>query len=249
MLIGHLSDMHCGPDLKRDTLKEAIEEINSLHPDLVVITGDLTENGYLSEFELAKRYINMLKCKRIIVGSGNHDYRHTGYLICNRFFPRPEVVELEDNAIIYLSTARPDRDEGEVGYRQILWLENLLKKEYKDYFKIISLHHHLIPIPDTGIERNTVNDAGDVLRTLISGNVNLVLCGHRHRPWTWKLEDLSVIHAGSVSSKRLRGFFKNSYNIISIERKHTEMKVKVVGGEYLEMPDIYWPTIQLHKRS
>ena len=243
MLIAHISDLHCGPDLDEHMLKIAIDEINALNPDLVVITGDLTENGYLSEFKLVKKYLNMLECERIIVGSGNHDYRHTGYLICSEFFPRPDVVELENVTIVYLSSARPDRDEGEIGLRQLLWLEDLLNEKYRDRFKIVALHHHLIPVPDTGVERNTVNDAGDALRTLISSKVNLVLCGHKHRPWMWKLEKLPIVHAGSVSSKRLRGFFRNSYNIIEIRNEHVDVKVKVVGGEKLKMSDVYSPRV------
>ncbi|HDI07081.1 MAG TPA: metallophosphoesterase [Candidatus Bathyarchaeota archaeon] len=245
MLIAHISDIHCGPDLEENMLKTAIEEINALEPDLVIVTGDLTENGYLSEFQLVKRYLDKLKCGTVIVGTGNHDYRHTGYLLCQKFFPRPEIAEVGDIAVIYLSSARPDRDEGEVGRRQLLWLENMLQQKYKDYFKLIAMHHHLIPVPDTGIERNTVNDAGDVLRTLIMGKVNLVLCGHKHRPWMWKLENLTIVHAGSLSSRRLRGFFKNSYNIIKIDKNHVDVKFKVVDGPKLDVNEIQKPYIQI----
>jgi len=50
-------------------------------------------------------------------------------------------------------------------------------------FKVVGMHHHLIPVPDTGIERNTVFDAGNVLMSLTQNNVDLVLCGHKHHPW------------------------------------------------------------------
>jgi len=243
MRIAHISDLHCGPDLNERMLRTAIKEINDLNPDLVVVTGDLTENGYLPEFRLAKEYLSSLTCEKVVIGSGNHDYRHTGYLICSKLFPRPEVVELDGFAVIYLSSARPDRDEGEVGLRQIRWLERLLTEKYQDHFTIVALHHHLIPIPDTGVERNTVNDAGDVLRTLISKGVKLTLCGHRHRPWMWTLERLPIVHAGSVSSKRLRGYFKNTYNVITIENGCMEVNVKVVGGKLLRFSEVYAPEI------
>ena len=72
---------------------------------------------------------------------------------------------------------RPDRNEGEVGYRQNLWLERTMKK-----LKIVAMHHHLITIPDTGSDQLTVVDAGDVLRTVLDSKVDVVLCGHKHRP-------------------------------------------------------------------
>jgi len=245
MLIAHISDLHCGPDLEENMLRTAIEEINALEPDLVVITGDLTENGYLSEFKLVKHYLDKLRCGTVIVGTGNHDYRHTGYLLCQKFFPRPEIAEIGNIVVIFLSSARPDRDEGEVGRRQLLWLEDMLQQKYRDYFKLIAMHHHLIPVPDTGIERNTVNDAGDVLRTLITGKVNLVLCGHKHRPWIWNLENLTIVHAGSLSSRRLRGFFKNSYNLVRIKRNQVDVKIKVINGPELEVNEIYKPYIEI----
>jgi 3',5'-cyclic AMP phosphodiesterase CpdA len=49
MLIAHMSDLHCGPRLKKEMLQEAIDEINDMGPDIVVVTGDLTEEGLITE--------------------------------------------------------------------------------------------------------------------------------------------------------------------------------------------------------
>ena len=60
-------------------------------------------------------------------------------------------------------------------------------------------------MPGTGRERNIVNDAGDTLECLQRSEVDLVLAGHKHVPYAWRLEDLFVVNAGTVSSSRLRG--------------------------------------------
>jgi Icc protein len=78
------------------------------------------------------------------------------------------------------------------------------------------LHHHLLPIPGTGRERNVVHDAGDTLEVLQRANVNLVLSGHKHVPYAWRLEDLFVVNAGTVSSLRLRGHTRPCYNIVEV---------------------------------
>ncbi|MEM2994832.1 MAG: hypothetical protein QXI91_02290 [Candidatus Bathyarchaeia archaeon] len=122
--------------------------------------------------------------------------------IYKHFFQFSQVTETDDAVIIILSSARPDRDD-EVGHRQNIWLENTLKK-YRE--KIVAIHHHLIPVPDTGADQITIVtivDASDVLRSLTKSNVNLVLCGHRHRPWRWKIEDMLIMHARSVSCEKL----------------------------------------------
>ena len=169
--------------------------------------------------------------------SGNHDYRSTGYLLFKEFFPFSQVTESDDAVIIILSSARPDRDDGEVGHRQNLWLEHTLEK-HKDKTKIVAIHHHIIPVPDTGADQITIVDAGAVLRSLIKSKTSLVLCGHRHRPWRWRIEDMLVVHAGSVSCEKLRGFFCNSYNIIEIKNKRIDAKLKIVGGGYVDFEEI-----------
>jgi 3',5'-cyclic AMP phosphodiesterase CpdA len=71
----------------------------------------------------------------MIVLAGNHDYRHTGYLIFKKFFSssKQQIYEFGDDVVLLtLGTARPGRDEGEVGYRQNLWMENTLSKYGND---------------------------------------------------------------------------------------------------------------------
>jgi 3',5'-cyclic AMP phosphodiesterase CpdA len=126
-----------------------------MRPDVVLITGDLTENGLISEFNTASKELKRLQSKKIIYISGNHDYRSTGYLLFKQYFPFSQVTETGDAAIVVLSSARPDRDGGEVGNRQNLWLENTLEK-YKDRTKIVAIHHHIVPVPDTGADQITV---------------------------------------------------------------------------------------------
>jgi len=237
MLLVQVSDIHCGPMLRKENLRTAIKEINQLSPDVVLVTGDLTEDGLISEFETASKELKKLKAKKVIYLSGNHDYRSTGYLLFKEFFSFLQVTETDDTIIIVLSSARPDRDDGEVGHRQNIWLERTLGK-YRDRVKIVAIHHHIIPVPDTGADQITIVDAGDVLRSLIKSNVNLVLCGHRHRPWRWKMEDMLVVHAGSVSCEKLRGFFCNSYNVIETKNKKINAKLKIVGGGYVDFKEI-----------
>jgi len=231
MEIVQLSDIHVGAQFREAVFDQVIEELNSLKPDAVIITGDLTNEGLKEQYEKCKTLISKINVDRIIAISGNHDYRNTGYLHFKKYFPFQTINELSDDVVlITIGTARPDRDEGEVGHRQTLWLERTMKK-YKKRIKILAMHHHLIGIPDTGSDRLTIIDAGDVLRATLASDVDLVLCGHKHRPWLWDFNKLLIANAGSVSSERVRGFFENSYNIIKIENKNISIDLKIVGGE------------------
>ena len=97
------------------------------------------------------------------------------------------------------------------------------------------LHHHLLPIPGTGRERSMVLDAGDLLEVLQECGVNLVLSGHKHVPYAWRLEHLFVVNAGTCSSLRLRGNTKACYNLIRIQgdRVNVARKYPFHGEETL----------------
>jgi len=241
LLIAQISDLHCGREFQPPVFEQAAREINSLDPDVIVVTGDLTDNGLLAQYREAKRRLDSLDCKNLVVTSGNHDYRSTGYLLFKQAFRFRRTMTIADIAIIVVGTARPERDEGEIGHRQVVWLQQNLKR-YRRKRRVVIMHHHLVQVPDTGPDTIPIVDAGDTLRALIRSNAELVLGGHRHRPWMWNVRNLTILHAGSVSSERLRGFFHNSYNTIEVSKDEIEAKLKVVGGrstsfkEVLEKP-------------
>ena len=238
MIIVQLSDLHVGSQFLPEVFETLVKEVNGLHPDVIVITGDLTNEGLMKEYKKCKSLLTKFNTKKIISISGNHDYRNTGYLLFKKFFPFQTVNELDDDIVLVtVGTARPDRNEGEVGYRQNLWLERTMKK-YKDKIKIVAMHHHLIPIPDTGSDQLTVVDAGDVLRTVLDSQVDVVLCGHKHRPWAWNFGKLTVVNAGTATSERVRGLFENTYNILTISNKKIQVDLKIVGGKRVHIEEI-----------
>lgn len=238
MIIVQLSDLHVGSQFLPEKFETLVKEVNHLNPDFIVVTGDLTNEGLMKEYEECKKLLARFNAKKIVSISGNHDYRNTGYLLFKKYFPFETVNELNEKVVLVtLGTARPDRNEGEVGYRQNLWLERTMKK-YQDKVKILAMHHHLVAIPDTGSDQLTVVDAGDVLRTILDTGVDLVLCGHKHRPWVWNFGKLMVVNAGTATSERVRGLFDNTYNIITIEDRRVTVDLKIVGGKRVAIDDI-----------
>ena len=171
-----------------------------------------------------------IKCKKRVICSGNHDYRSTGYLLFKQFFPTKPILKIDGVVFAVISTARPERNEGEVGHRQVLWLDETFSK-FRRLVKIAVIHHHLIQVPDTGPDNIPVIDAGDTLRTIIESKVRLVLGGHRHRPWRWNVGGTQIIHAGTLSSERTRGFYVHSYNIVNVSKNDIDAKLRIVGSK------------------
>ena len=242
MKLVQISDLHIGGLFKQDAFNTIVKEVNDdLKPDVIIISGDLTDDGLLFQFEQARKEIDRFNCPNLIVFPGNHDYRHTGYLLFKKFFPfTKQIYEFDDNIVVVtLGTARPDRDEGEVGHRQSIWMEETLGKYNNFKTKIVAMHHHLIAIPDTGYTNVVgISDAGDTLRACLESKVDLVLCGHKHRPWIWNLGTLKIAYAGTACSWRYRGVFEDTYNIIDVRDGRMDIDIKIVGGKRMPLSDV-----------
>jgi 3',5'-cyclic AMP phosphodiesterase CpdA len=221
--IAHISDIHCGgPYFLPNLLERAIVEINDLQPDLVVCSGDLTTFGYKEEYATAKSYLDDLDCDELVVIPGNHDSRNVGYVHFEQLFgARNSCLRVGDVTVVAVDSTEPDLDNGQIGRGRYGWIEEQFAEEAT--LRVFVLHHHLLPIPGTGRERNIVNDAGDVLECLQRAGVDLVLSGHKHVPYAWRLENLFVVNAGTVSSSRLRGNGRPCYNVVEVEGSHVSV--------------------------
>ena len=221
--IAHLSDLHCGgayfvPDL----MERAIADINALDPDIVVCSGDLTTFGFKEEYAQAKRYLDRLDCEAFVVVPGNHDSRNVGYVHFEELFGgRNSVLRRNGVTVVAVDSTEPDLDHGQIGRGRYGWIEAEFAEPAD--LRVFVLHHHLLPVPGTGRERNIVYDAGDAIECLQRAGVNLVLCGHKHVPYAWRLENLFVVNTGTVSSLRLRGKTRACYNVVETNGTHVDV--------------------------
>ncbi len=221
--IAHISDLHCGsPYFVPDLIERAIVEINELRPQIVICTGDLTSFGFRQEYADAKIYLDKLDCDELVVIPGNHDSRNVGYLHFEELFgERNPVIHVDGVSVVGIDSSEPDLDHGHIGRSRYPWIREQFDQDAD--FRIFALHHHLLPVPGTGRERNVVYDAGDALEALQRARVNLVLSGHKHVPYAWRLENIFIVNAGTVSSLRLRGHTRPCYNLIEIENRHVDV--------------------------
>ena len=228
IVIAHISDMHCGSRYYIPSLATRVmDELNELRPDIVVVTGDLTDMGYRQEFNQAHRLLARLTCEHRMILMGNHDARNVGDEHFGELFgKRSYALEHQGVHMLGLDSSEPDLDSGRIGRNRYKWIEERFTDESD--FHVIAMHHHLVPVPGTGRERNIVYDAGDMLRVLASCGTDLVLCGHKHVPNVWRLEDMLIVNAGTCCSHRLRGRVRPCYNIIEI---HEKSQVRVLLKE------------------
>ena len=234
LTIAQFSDIHCGHVMfDADLMEAAINEIAELAPDLVVMAGDLTSEGYAPQFRQAKRYLDRLDGLEMVVIPGNHDLMNVGFLHFRDAFGKSDRVMRIPFAtaegqpqryatVVAVNSSKPDLADGEIGHIRYDWIRQSF--EWPDDYRVFVLHHHLVSVPGTGRERNIVWDAGDVLALLTELKVDLVLSGHKHVPNVWQFGDMLLVNSGTCSSHRVRGYTRPSYNVIEI----TDERVRIV---------------------
>jgi len=231
MKIAHISDIHCsyGTDFNEKIFDRATKMVNNLDADIVFISGDLTTDGLLSEYELAQKKLKCINGKLVIV-PGNHDERNLGFKLFPEFFGETDFIHsFKDINLVGLASSEPDKDDGRLGRGRHKLIEQGIKKNNK--MTIIGFHHHVIPVPNSGRETNIIEDAGETLEIILKNEIPLVLMGHRHVPFAVKIHKTLLVNAGTFSCNRTRAHFGNTFNIVDVDDDNISITVVDVRKE------------------
>jgi 3',5'-cyclic AMP phosphodiesterase CpdA len=233
--IVHLSDIHFG---RVDPLlvQPLIKAVNRSNPDLVAVSGDLTQRARSHQFKEAREFLDALPRPQIVV-PGNHDVPL--YNIFARFLEplakyrrhinddlRPFYHD-DEIAVLGVNTARSLTIKGgRINEEQIEWMRDRLCPLGDRLVKVV-VTHHPFDLPEGHDERNLVGRARLAMEGLASCGADLFLAGHLHVSHTthsasrYKIKGHSalVVQAGTAASTRGRGE-ANSFNVIRVARPH-----------------------------
>lgn len=216
MLIAQLSDPHVcalgtlyqGLVDSNAMFEAAIRRLASLDPapDLVLLTGDVTEHGTAEEYELARRLMAKI-APPVLAIPGNHDEREAFRAAFADHPSLPPTGPLHFRAaghgpvqVIGLDISVPGHHHGDFDDATAAWLEAALAAE-PDRPGIIMLHQ---PPITTGIGFIDAYRCfnGDRLAAIVSRYpaVERVLCGHVHRHMSLRFAGTQLIIAPSTTT-------------------------------------------------
>ena len=170
-VIAQISDLHCGgPYFLPNLLERAITEVNDLDPQIVVVSGDLTTYGFKEEYAQAKEYLAGIDCQAVVVIPGNHDSRNVGYVHFEELFgDRNSVLRVGAVTVVAVDSTEPDLDNGQIGRGRYRWIDEQFAVPAD--LRVFVLHHHLLPVPGTGREREPAAWVEDRLVGEVDGDL------------------------------------------------------------------------------
>jgi 3',5'-cyclic AMP phosphodiesterase CpdA len=235
----HISDLHFGSEFVPQYMENIIQYIKENRPDVVICSGDLIHKGRVVQFKGILPYINRIKeVSKFLAVPGNHDAKSSGLIFFEKLIgPRRSRLLLEDKdtIIVGVCSAKDDMAEGMLGDEQLDWLGRQFNKNLEN--RVITLHHHLIPIPMSGQKFTTVRDAGEILELTQLFEVDLVLMGHRHVPHAYTISwrnssSTTFLYSGTSTSNKVRADDSPSFNHIYLDEG--DLEVHIVHSNDLE---------------
>ncbi len=230
----HLSDLHFGTE-ESHVLADLEQAITTISPDLVIVSGDLTQRARVHEFRAAHDFLQRLPAASLVV-PGNHDIPLYNPL-ARALWPFRrysstfgKVSGISTRAapmnVIGINTARPERHaSGRISARQSRLVVDFAHQSSATDITVVVLHHPLI-VENPKDSVASVEHGRSALNQWRKAGVDLILSGHVHHPF---LICASVSHprppwmlnAGTAISHRRRHGISNSFNVIECPAEAT----------------------------
>jgi 3',5'-cyclic AMP phosphodiesterase CpdA len=233
----HLSDLHFGrvdpailPALQRAVVVAA--------PDLVVVSGDITQRARVVEFKAAAHFLETLPAPLLAV-PGNHDVplynvllrwlspldRYRRYITSDLapFFEDAEIAALGVNTARALTFK-----DGRINRLQIEAAMRRFAHCRKDVTRIVVTHHTFDtpdPVPGAMPAHKVVGRADMAMAGFVQADVDIILSGHLHisgfgettKRYSLPGRAALLIRAGTATSTRRRGEV-NAFNVVRVAR-------------------------------
>ncbi|MEY2439912.1 MAG: hypothetical protein QOI34_1297 [Verrucomicrobiota bacterium] len=242
----HLSDLHFGR-IDPAIPEPLLQFIRAAKPDLVAISGDLTQRARTAEFMAARKFVDAIPFPKIVV-PGNHDVPL--HNLFSRFFRRLDryqriiSADLEpfyidsEIAVAGINTARAlTWKNGRINRQQLQQLLSRFATVPPTHARIV-VTHHPFDLPPGAKGDRVVGRSKLAMRMLAQCRVDMLLAGHFHlgaisqTATRYNIDNYSplIVASGTSTSTRWRGQ-PNSLNLIRINESSISISQYRWGSE------------------
>ena len=216
--LAHLSDLHLGLSYRNEqAARMTCHALLENNVDDIVITGDITHRGRVSEYQKFQEiFAPLLEAKKICVVPGNHDrlgddvagMLMSGARVAVQSRPGLHLVQVDSTGPQNYSFVA---GHGEIDEEIVGRVGDALESAPRDALRVTLIHHHPLPLPEETLVEWFVHRMGwpyaeqlGLGRRLLDravGECDLLLHGHRHIPREIRFSDserpLLIYNAGS----------------------------------------------------
>jgi 3',5'-cyclic AMP phosphodiesterase CpdA len=240
--IAHLSDPHFGT-IKPGVREGLIKTLTGLQPDLILLTGDITQRARAWQFQEAREFTHALRPKTFIAVPGNHDIPMYNVLMRlfdpYRGFKRLFKDQLEkdhrhgDVMVLGLnSTSRWRSIQGDFNLKH---LEARLKSQPEKTQVHLAAFHHPMDCDKPQDDKNLLKQKDESMQLFDKYGIDLILGGHIHDPYVGlssrRYKNLQrriiICVAGTCLSRRTRKGAPNSFNWIEVDTRNEIPKIRI----------------------
>jgi 3',5'-cyclic AMP phosphodiesterase CpdA len=245
-LLLQISDPHFGTE-QPPVVAALLRLANTLQPDLVVMSGDITQRARRAQFSAARAFIEQFGATPFVVVPGNHDiplynlFARVAHPYANyrRVFgdDLEPVFESADLLVIGVNTTRAYRHkDGEVSAQQVERVVRRLDHATPRQLRVVVTHQPVVAARADDI-RNLLHGREHAIERWSKAGVDLILGGHIHLPYVTPLHDayknlpreMWAVQAGTSLSSRVRGTVPNSVNVIDYDASNTGARRAIVA--------------------
>ena len=213
ILIAQITECHLPADPQQKyrgvnphkNLKTLLQKVRLLKPDLLLASGDLSEDGSLVSYEALQQHFNPLGVP-VLALPGNHD---DAGLLAETFPGSPtDKISVSEHGpwqIIRLNSSLPGRPEGRLGEEVLAELETLLEK-HKHRPRLIALHHQPVAIGSPWIDKYPLIEPQAFLQIIDRHpDVKAVVWGHVHQVFETNRNGTAMLGSPSSAINGLPG--------------------------------------------
>ncbi|MFC0336252.1 Icc protein [Kushneria avicenniae] len=203
MLIVQLSDSHLSADPARHyrgvdvqkRLGSILADVVRYQPDLVVVSGDVSDDGSVESYQRAAEQLDALGCRWVWL-PGNHDHPATMASV-RELVP---VVHPGGWQIILLNSWIENEEGGRLGEAQLARLRAQLADD--DTPTLIVLHHPPVTVESAWMNEIGLEDREAFWAALDQyDHVHAVLCGHIHHERTCLQDRIPVMSVPAIAAQ------------------------------------------------
>jgi len=258
-LLLQISDPHFGTE-RPPVVEALVRLVHEQAPNLVVLSGDITQRGRRRQFRAARAFMDRLGVAATLVIPGNHDiplFNLPTRLLtpyanhCRAFGADLEpIFESDRLLVITVNTTRYYRHtDGEVSAEQIARVARRLERATGSQLRVV-VTHQPVAVARPQDEIDLLRGGERAVRSWALAGADLILGGHIHLPFVLPLHErfadlprkVWAVQAGTAVSRRIRHEAGNSVNLIRYEGPRSHRRNAVVERwDYVDSQECFRP--------